>query len=87
MFVHTNHEVAPLPTVTHVVHRTVALRRRALDPLRSRDPAARSAASRRFLRRTQDVLASSVDYPGGLPTLIRDREMVTRYLVRLLRND
>jgi hypothetical protein len=41
-------------------------------------------AYRRFLRRTQDVAASGVTYPGGMTALIHDREAVTVLLVRLL---
>ena len=65
---------------------SVTLRGRALDPP-VLDTVARSAAYRHFLRRTQDVIVSSVGYPGGLPALIRDRERVTLRLVRLLRDD
>lgn len=84
---HTSHEAMPTPTVQRVVNRTLTLRRQAIYPLRSRDTAAQGEASRRFLQRTQDVIVSAVDYPGGLPALIRDRETVSLYLVRLLQND
>ena len=74
-------------TVERVVHRTQTLRRRALHPLRSDDAVAQSADCRSFLWSTQNMIVSSVSYPGGLAALIQDRERVTLRLVRLLRND
>jgi hypothetical protein len=82
-----SHEAMPTPTVEQVVNRTLTLRRQAIHPLRSRDTAAQEEASRRFLQRTQDVIVSAADYPGGLPALIRDRETVSLHFVRLLQND
>ena len=43
-------------------------------------------AYRRFLRRTSDVSAAARGYPGGFRSLIRDRELVTGLLVRLLQD-
>ena len=60
------------------------------EPVRRTTPALTSddatrGAYRRFLQRTQDVFVVSVDYPGGMSALIRDRERVTIDFVRLLR--
>jgi hypothetical protein len=52
-----------------------------------RDEAVRTVAYRRFLRQTQDVMVSSIAYPGGMSALIRDRESITLRLVRLLRDE
>ncbi len=54
------------------------------DDAFGRDDRATANAYRRFLRRTQDVAAMAGTYPGGMTTLIRDRETVTMLLVRLL---
>ena len=83
---HASHEVMPPVPVGRFIEGSVTLRGRALDPPVF-DTVARSAVYRDFLRRTQDVIVSSVGYPGGLPALIRDRERVTLRLVRLLRDD
>ncbi|MEB2285701.1 MAG: hypothetical protein B6D46_09080 [Polyangiaceae bacterium UTPRO1] len=48
------------------------------------DEHTRARTYRRFLRRTQDVGAAGRAYPGGIASLIRDREVVTDLLVDLL---
>lgn len=75
----------PSPDVGHPVG-SAPLRRPALDAFRVRDEAVRAVAYRQFLCETQDVMVSSIAYPGGISALIRDRESITLRLVRLLRD-
>jgi len=57
---------------------------RAFETREGEDSMQSAAAYRNFLHYTQDVLAASEHYPGGMTTLIEHREQITIRLVRLL---
>jgi len=84
MNLHPQHSVPPHARVRPTFP-LVVLRPHLPDDDGPNDRVARVTAYRRYLRRTQDVLAIAERYPGGMVTLIRDREVVTQRLVCLLR--
>jgi len=58
--------------------------RRAFEAREGEDSMQSAAAYRNFLHYTQDVVAASEHYPGGMTALIGHREEITIRLVRLL---
>ena len=85
MSLHTRRSVVLPHARVRPVGPLVVLRPHMSDDDGPTDRVARMTAYRRYLCRTQDVVAIAERYPGGMAILIHDREMVTQRLVGLLR--